>query len=81
MAKYGFKYMAEPEKILIDEELEEDQETTCCIFCNRKTELVFEYDIGVILYVPICERHVKKVKSKEKIVEKMTESIKDFIMA
>lgn len=76
--KFGFKYMQEEPEII--EETEELSEGFC-IYCGAKTTLVVEHDSIVRLFVPVCRKHYSKFKAKEKSVERMTEAIKEFILA
>lgn len=82
MAKFGFKFM-EKEEIIEDEIMEEvtKPEIGYCIYCNCITDLIVEHDSIVRLYVPVCKHCFPKFKPKEKVVEKMADAIREFILA
>ena len=82
MAKFGFKFMQEPE--IIEEEIMEEvtkPEIGYCIYCGSITDLVIEHDSVVKVYIPICKHCFPKFKTKEKIVEKMADAIREFVLA
>ena len=80
--QYGFKFQKQEQQpeIEIAEQTTEPEDGKC-ICCGEYTTLVLEHDNGVKVFVPVCKKHLDIVRAKEKAIERMTEAIKEIILA